>query len=373
MKANAPISGPPPSSAAAPPSAAHPPGPGAGRAGASPPDPERPPSPDIGPDIFAEAADLLGEHILDEPSKPAMRGPSTRAIALRLDTDAAVLQMVDDLAARAAPFLPGSDVISFAPGDPVGGPSLGEVARAFVIDRYQDKYGIVIGMAASDFEDHPPMTSGQVDRIAPALAVGQAVGLLIDECLGLHSSPLVLKHDGARLHVLALESLSRSAEFETDTARTLSPLCTALGGDLRFTAPAGGPRQADYVSCHTDALVMMKDVLTRHPDLPETHAPGAPLPSDLLRSAQISAYRAANAFAPDTIYAPAKSRSVGDHLRAHQVAVHPPDGSAALTVNRFLAAKTIQYAEATVQWLESFRSEDEARAALDDLRGRLCP
>jgi len=247
-----------------------------------------------------------------------------------------------------------------------------------VAERYSKKYGIeIFHIGAPRGVD----ASTIADFVVPVLRKGQSVGLILDQGgkANYHSVPLAVipDLDSGKLYMLDCNSVSARVDFDPDApfAETygnwfqVNPVLDAIAAKMQLEPHmkiTQKSRQSDHVSCHTDALQTLKEVLRDGAVVGKkmVHLSSGnelKFAAETLKTAQLPQFL--NDYDLTDIYRGKQPVSEHRALHTKDVLIRGKEKR----MNLFLAAKTLQYAHVAAdvikQAMKQHRCSDAQEAS----------
>lgn len=267
---------------------------------------------------------------------------------------------------------------------------LGRGAACCVAERYSQKYGVEIfhigkSVSPSTSDQYRNEMSNEIaNKISPLLKKGKPVGLIADISGGhgsnYHSVPIVILPDPESGQVHWIDSNSVAAICTPDKGEIedlslysnftfFNPALqavvnkTGLSGQYWLTNMT---RQSDNVSCHTDTLQTLKELLRNDGEVArqivgELNSNVGQFPPEMLKTPQREKFLAGK----DLSKVYRKKATVQSHREKHTIMTTDKKG-AAKSRNLFLPAKTLQYIQVGVDHLNHSYNADKSQA-LDEI------
>jgi hypothetical protein len=251
---------------------------------------------------------------------------------------------------------------------------LTRLAVCCVAERYAQKYGIeIFHIGAPRGQDALTIA----DFVAPLLAEGQAIGLIMDQGgkSNYHSIPLAFipDLDSGKLHMLDCNSVSARVDFDAEALFEetygnwfqVNPVLDAIAAKMQLEPSmkiTQKSRQADHVSCHTDALQTLKEVLRDGAAVGRkmvnlTGGNELKFVAETLKTAQLPQFL--NDYDLTDIYR--DKQAVSQHRAVHtkDVLIRGKEKK----MNLFLPAKTLQYAHVAADVIKLTIKQHQCRDA----------
>lgn len=290
--------------------------------------------------IWKEAGDI---------QRKALEGTSTKkAVSLGKTTGEGYEATVSNLMERAENLGFPSKLVLARRGNEGESVGIGPLTKAFVMKRYEQKYDIAIGSIVTNSKG-AEMSPAMLDKVTNSLKAGKQAAVVVTGAYHGHSSTVILGLEPKTntLHAVSVDSVQVEATKRRHTI-ALQPILEAQQAKLEYKPAARDVSQKDAASCVTISCILARDILLgESPSFPIEFQEGQQAPVATLRTAQRSTYLENNNYDPELVYNTKTNRTLGEHRADHTVSV---DGQ---PQNDYLKAKTLQYAEAALNWLES--------------------
>lgn len=313
-------------------------------------------------------------------------------------------------------------------------PKLEDLSEIIVAERYSQKYGAEIFCTPRDDivdSDIPVIMKKIIEKLDQHQKIGiLAQDELIDVDRQVHTTPVIFqKEKDESIKITSLDSMGLSIWNNSDKYNVksntqnfidlfvlhINELNKSSGKNtsVKFESVGSMPRQHDIVSCHTDALSILKESLrSDDPGIEKVQwneiTKMMKLPASMLKSSQIESTSASLSLGQGDSYSASKpQKTLASHVSAHSVnmkqytfysAVSGEDNgisqsalehlklqnpkadtvdvmgktvvfSRGMKNNLFLLAKTMQYAELAMDFLNSY-APDDRKAVVDTLVNR---
>ena len=256
-------------------------------------------------------------------------------------------------------------------------PSIAPLSAAFTMERYEEKHDIKIVGTRKD-----SLTPEALARVQEGLEWG-SVGLAIGIGGAAHTEAVLINQKDGQLKAIWLDSVHDEPLFNSEPKlrSVLSQIDGGKGAEISIVRPSASARQSDFTSCHTDAMVILKEALLFEKEGPKdtgdffgNFQDQDPLPTPLLRSGQRNRFLTENNADTSQSYrfkggAPDPDKTLQGHIDAHtakhtEMVVRGQPVRPVQDQNLFLPAKSYSIALGTLDWLQQIEAQNGNDVAL---------